>query len=44
MFDSNNYMSILIKMEPSESENFADIVLTITQKAFKKNEEVLNKL
>ena len=44
MFDSNNHMSILVKMEPSESDNFADIVLTITQKAFKQNQEVLNKL
>ena len=44
MFDSNNFMSILVKMEPSESDNFADIVLTITQKAFKQNQEVLNKL
>ena len=37
-------MSILIKMEPSESDNFADIVLTITQIAYKKNKEVLDKL
>ena len=30
MFANNNYMSILVKMDPSESENFADIVLSIS--------------
>ena len=37
-------MSILIKMDPSESENFADIVLSISQEAYKNNKDVLDSL
>lgn len=31
-------------MDPSESDNFADILLTITQAAYKANKDVLDKL
>lgn len=37
-------MSILIKMDPSESENFADIILSMDQLAYKINKDVLDKL
>ena len=37
-------MSILIKMDPSESDNFADILLTINQASYKANKDVLDKL
>jgi len=30
-------MIILIKMDPSESENYADIVMHISEKAYLKN-------
>ena len=30
MFGNDHFMSILVKMDPSESENFADIVLSIS--------------
>ena len=30
MFGNNHHMSILVKMDPSESDNFADIVLSIS--------------
>lgn len=36
--------SILIKMDPSESDNFADIVLSIPRSAHNKNNEVVKKL
>lgn len=44
LFDSHHHMSILIKMDPSESDNFSDILLTMTQAAYKANKEVLDKL
>jgi len=37
-------MIILIKMDPSESENYADLVMHISEKAYLKNKEVLDKL
>ena len=37
-------MSILVKMDPSESETFSDILLTIDQGTYKNNKEVLDKL
>lgn len=44
MIGSEYFMSILIKMDPSESENFADIVLSISQEAYKNNKDVLDSL
>ena len=44
MFANNNYMSILVKMDPSESENFADIVLSISQEGYKNNKKALDGL
>lgn len=44
MIGSEYFMSILIKMDPSESEDFADIVLSISQDAYKNNKEVLDSL
>jgi len=41
---SEYFMSILIKMDPSESENFADVVLSISQEAYKNNKDVLDSL
>jgi len=37
-------MSILVKMNPSESDNFADIVLTIPNKAYEANKITLDGL
>lgn len=37
-------MSVLIKMNPSESENFADIVLSISKKTYEKNKDVIEGL
>jgi hypothetical protein len=34
MFGDEHFMSILVKMDPSESENFADIVLSISQEGY----------
>ena len=44
VFGSEYFMSILIKMDPSESEDFADLVLSISQDAYKANKEVLDGL
>jgi hypothetical protein len=44
MIGSEYFMSILIKMDPSESEDFADIVLSISQEAYKNNKNVLDSL
>jgi hypothetical protein len=44
MFGNEHFMSILVKMDPSESENFADIVLSISQEGYKNNKETLDKL
>ena len=41
---SEYFMSILIKMDPSESESFADVVLSISQEAYKHNKDVLDAL
>lgn len=37
-------MSILVKMDPSESENFSDIVLSISQDSYRNNKETLDSL
>ena len=37
-------MSILVKMDPSESDNFADIVLSISSLAYSNNEDTISKL
>ena len=37
-------MSILIKMNPSESETFADIVLSISRSTYSKNKQVIDSL
>ena len=37
-------MTILVKMDPSESEKFADLVLSIGQESYKNNKETLDKL
>ena len=37
-------MSILVKMNPSESDNFADIVLQISSLAYQNNEDALKSL
>ena len=44
MFGNDHFMSILVKMDPSESESFADIVLSISQESYKNNKETLDKL
>ena len=44
MFGNDHFMTILVKMEPSESENFADIVLSIGQESYKNNKATLDKL
>ena len=44
MFGNEHFMSLLVKMDPSESENFADIVLSISQESYKNNKETLDKL
>lgn len=42
MFGNEHYMSILIKMDPSESDHFADIVLSISQEGYKNHKSVLD--
>jgi len=42
LFGNNNYMSILIKMDPSESDNFADIVLSIGQDGYNNNKKAID--
>lgn len=37
-------MSILIKMNPSESDNFADIVMTISAVAYENNKDAIESL
>lgn len=37
-------MSLLIKMNPSESDTFADIVLSVSKSTFKKNKDVIESL
>ena len=44
MFGNEHFMSILIKMDPSESENFADIVLSISQEGYQNNKQTLDAL
>lgn len=44
MFGNDHFMTIVVKMEPSESENYADIVLSISQEGFKNNKAVLDGL
>lgn len=44
MLGSEYFMSILIKMDPSESDDFADLILSISQDAYKNNKEVLDGL
>jgi hypothetical protein len=39
-----NGMSILIKMNPSESETFADIVLSIPKNAYQKHKDTISSL
>ena len=41
-FGGTAEMSILIKMDPSESDSFADILLQISEEAYKKNKDVID--
>mmetsp|Transcript_13935 Transcript_13935/g.23699 ORF Transcript_13935/g.23699 Transcript_13935/m.23699 type:complete len:269 (-) Transcript_13935:27-833(-) len=44
MFGNDHFMSILVKMDPSESENFADLVLSISQEGYRNHKNTLDNL
>jgi hypothetical protein len=44
LFGTEHHLSILIKMQPSESEKFADIVLSISTAIYEKNKTFYNSL
>lgn len=44
MLGNDHFMSILVKMDPSESDNFADIVLSMSQQGYKNNKVSLDGL
>ncbi len=44
MFGNEHFMSILIKMDPSESQHYSDLVLSISQQGYKNHKEILDKL
>lgn len=44
MFGSDHYLSILIKMKPSESAIFADLVLSISSDLYYKKKDMFDGL
>lgn len=44
MFGTDHHMSILVKMAPSESEIFADLVLSIGTEEYEGNRKMFNEL
>jgi hypothetical protein len=44
LFGTEHHLSILIKMQPSESEKFADLVLSISTAIYEKNKTFYNSL
>lgn len=44
MFGSDHHISILVKMAPSESEIFADLVLSIGTEEYEGNKRMFNEL
>jgi hypothetical protein len=44
LFENEHFMSILIKMSPSESDNFPDLVLSISSSLYNNNKGLLKSL
>ena len=44
MFGNDHYMTMLIKMEPSESEKFSDLALSISQQGYKNHKEIIDNI
>ena len=43
-FNNEHHLSILVKMEPSESEIFADLVLSVSTKQYEKDRDLYDSL
>jgi hypothetical protein len=44
LFDNNHHLSILVKMSPSESQIFADLVLSVSSAYYRENNALFDGL
>ena len=44
LFDNDHHLSILVKMSPSESQIFADLVLSVSSSFYRENKKMLDAL